>query len=65
MQVGATIIDPRTGHVIAIIGGRKLPAVQLGLNRAVQTGRSTGSTVKPVLDYGPAIEYLNWPTSHM
>ena len=65
MQVGATIIDPRTGHVIAIIGGRKLPAVQLGLNRAVQTGRSTGSSVKPVLDYGPAIEYLNWPTSHM
>lgn len=65
MQVGATIVDPRTGHVIAIIGGRKLPSVQLGLNRAVQTGRSTGSTIKPVLDYGPAIEYLNWPTSHM
>ncbi|OYR96768.1 PBP1A family penicillin-binding protein [Lactobacillus taiwanensis] len=65
MQVGATIVDPRTGHIIAIIGGRKLPSVQLGLNRAVQTGRSTGSTIKPVLDYGPAIEYLNWPTSHM
>lgn len=65
MQVGATVVDPTNGHVIAIIGGRKLPSVQLGLNRAVQTGRSTGSTIKPILDYGPAIEYLNWGTSHM
>lgn len=65
MQVGATVVDPSNGHVIAIVGGRKLPAVQLGLNRAVQTGRSTGSTIKPVLDYAPAIEYLNWGTSHM
>lgn len=65
MQVGATIVDPTNGHVVAILGGRKLPSVQLGLNRAVQTGRSTGSTIKPVLDYGPAIEYLNWGTSHM
>lgn len=65
MQVGATVVDPTNGHVIAIIGGRKLPSVQLGLNRAVQTGRSTGSSIKPVLDYAPAVEYLNWGTSHM
>ncbi|QNQ83588.1 penicillin-binding protein [Lactobacillus sp. PV037] len=65
MQVGATIVNPKNGHVIAILGGRKLPSVQLGLNRAVQTGRSTGSTIKPVLDYGPAIEYLYWPTSYI
>lgn len=65
MQVGATIVNPTNGHVVAILGGRKLPSVQLGLNRAVQTGRSTGSTIKPVLDYGPAIEYLYWPTSYI
>lgn len=65
MQVGATVIEPSTGKVIAILGGRKLPSVQLGLDRAVQTGRSTGSTIKPVLDYAPAIEYLNWGTSHI
>ncbi|EFO71157.1 penicillin-binding protein, transpeptidase domain protein, partial [Lactobacillus iners LactinV 01V1-a] len=65
MQIGATIIDPNNGHVVAILGGRKLPAVQLGLNRAVQTARSTGSTIKPVLDYAPAIEYLKWSTSHI
>ncbi len=64
-QVGVSIVDPNNGNVIAILGGRKLPAVQLGLDRAVQTGRSTGSSVKPVLDYGPAIEYLNWSTHHI
>lgn len=62
MQVGATIVDPNTGGVVAMIGGRNLPNVQLGLNRAVQTARSTGSSIKPVLDYAPAIEYLNWST---
>ena len=33
-----------------------------GLNRAVQTDRSSGSTAKPIMDYGPAIQYLKWPT---
>lgn len=65
MQVGATVVNPNNGHVIAIIGGRKLPSVQLGLDRAVQTGRSTGSSIKPVLDYAPAIQYLYWSTGHM
>jgi penicillin-binding protein 1A len=65
MQLGATIVDPTNGHVVAIIGGRKLPAVQLGLDRAVQTGRSTGSSIKPVLDYAPAIQYFKWSTGHI
>lgn len=65
MQIGATVIDPNNGHVVAILGGRHLPSVQLGLDRAVQTGRSTGSSIKPVLDYAPAIQYLNWSTAKM
>ncbi|CCI87825.1 transglycosylase domain-containing protein [Lactobacillus gigeriorum] len=63
MQVGATVVDPNNGHVVAILGGRHLPSIQLGLDRAVQTGRSTGSSIKPVLDYAPAIQYLNWSTA--
>ena len=63
MQVGSTIIDPTNGHVLAIIGGRHLPNVQLGLNRAAQTTRSTGSSIKPILDYAPAIEYKHWSTA--
>ncbi|WP_125567988.1 transglycosylase domain-containing protein [Companilactobacillus insicii] len=63
-QVGATIINPNNGKVVAMIGGRNLSNIQFGLNRAVQTSRSNGSTMKPILDYGPAIEYLNWSTYH-
>lgn len=65
MQVGATVVDPTNGHVVAIVGGRHLPNVALGYNRAVQTGRSTGSSIKPILDYAPAIEYKNWSTAQI
>jgi len=64
MQVGSSIVNPNNGKVVAMIGGRNLGDVQFGLNRAVQTGRSNGSTMKPILDYAPAIEYLNWSTYH-
>jgi len=64
MQVGASIVNPNNGKVVAMIGGRNLGDIQFGLNRAVQTSRSNGSTMKPILDYGPAIEYLNWSTYH-
>lgn len=63
MQVAATVLDVRTGHVLAMIGGRKLPNIQLGLNRAVQTDRSSGSSIKPVLDYAPALEYQKLSTA--
>lgn len=65
MQVGATVVDPINGHVVAIVGGRYLPNLALGYNRAVQTGRSTGSSIKPILDYAPAIEYKNWSTAQI
>jgi penicillin-binding protein 1A len=65
MQVAATIVEPSTGNVIAQIGGRKQGKILLGLNRATSTQRSNGSTIKPILDYGPAIEYLNWSTYHL
>ena len=64
MQVGASIVNPNNGKVVAMVGGRNLGNIQFGLNRAVQTGRSNGSTMKPILDYAPAIEYLNWSTFH-
>lgn len=62
LQVGLTIIDPNNGQVVAQIGGRKEQKIQFGLNRAVQTTRSVGSTIKPILDYAPAIEYLKYST---
>ncbi|WP_430732177.1 PBP1A family penicillin-binding protein [Apilactobacillus ozensis] len=62
MQIGATLVDSQTGKVKAMLGSRKNNKVAFGLNRAVQTDRSSGSTMKPLMDYGPAIEYLKYPT---
>ncbi len=62
IQTGITIMNPNSGAVVAMVGNRKVGNVQMALNHATQTTRSNGSTMKPILDYGPAIEYLNWST---
>lgn len=62
MQAGVAVTDPHNGQIIAMLGGRHTGNVVYGLNRAVQSNRSSGSTSKPLMDYGPAIEYLQWPT---
>ncbi len=59
-QAAVTVVDVKTGQVKAQIGGRKIASdVQLGTNLAVDSTRDVGSTIKPLADYGPAIEYLN------
>lgn len=62
LQVGATMVNAKNGKVVAMIGGRKVGNVSFGFNRATRTDRSSGSTMKPLMDYGPAIEYLKYPT---
>lgn len=61
IQTAVTITDPQSGDVIAQIGGRNQDSLQ-GLNLATSTQRSGGSTVKPLIDYAPAVEAFNWPT---
>lgn len=61
LQTGVSLIDVTNGSVKAVIGGRNQD-VQLGLNRASTLQRSIGSTMKPLADYGPAIEYLDYST---
>ncbi len=64
MQAGLTVLDTKTGAIVAIGGGRDY-GTDLPTNFAQdRTDRHIGSTVKPILDYGPAIEYLNWSTGH-
>lgn len=60
-QLGATMVNVNNGKVVAMQGNRKTK-VSFGLNRAVQTDRSSGSTAKPLMDFAPAIEYLKYPT---
>lgn len=65
-QVASTVIDVKTGQVKAQIGGRHIPDdVQLGTNSAIETDRDVGSTMKPIADYGPAIENLNYSTGRI
>ncbi|WHY84414.1 PBP1A family penicillin-binding protein [Neobacillus novalis] len=63
-QAGISLLDTKTGEIRAIGGGRN-QQVKRGFNYATDTRRQPGSTIKPVLDYGPAIEHLNWGTFEM
>lgn len=56
-QSATTVVDNTTGKIVAQFGGRH-QTEPLGLNRASQQTRSSGSIIKPFLSYAPAIEYL-------
>ena len=63
-QAGTVFMDTKTGEILAIGGGRN-QEVSRGFNYATDLkSRQPGSTVKPILDYAPAIEYLDWSTAH-
>lgn len=62
LQAGVALLDTESGEIRAIGGGRNQPIG--GFNYAVDTKRQPGSTIKPILDYGPAIEHLKWSTYH-
>lgn len=53
----AVIIDPTNGNVVALVGSRGDKNINLGLNYATQTKRPSGSSIKPLSVYGPALEY--------
>ena len=54
LEIGASVIENNTGKVLAFIGGMDYKKQQL--NHATRTRRSPGSTIKPLLVYGPAID---------
>lgn len=64
LQTAATMVDVNTGAINAVIGNRKINN-QLAVNYANQTIRSVGSTIKPLIDFAPAIEYLNYSTGSL
>ena len=58
LQVASTIVDVTNGKVIAQLGARHQSSnVSFGINQAVETSRDWGSTMKPITDYAPALEY--------
>lgn len=56
LQSAATCIDNDTGEVVAIVGGRSQDAVSHTLNRAFQSHRQPGSSIKPLIVYTPSFE---------
>ena len=56
LQGAATLIDNETGKVTAIVGGRSQETDVYGLNRAYQSFRQPGSSIKPLIVYAPALE---------
>ncbi|GBG94488.1 penicillin-binding protein 2A [Ligilactobacillus salitolerans] len=55
-QAGSVAIDPKTGGVNAVVGGRAETHVFRGYNRGTGLIRSPGSTIKPLAVYAPALQ---------
>lgn len=51
LQSAGVCVDNNTGLVVAIVGGREGKG---SYNRGYQAERQSGSSIKPLLDYGPA-----------
>lgn len=56
LQGAAVTIDNDSGQVVAIVGGRSQNLSVNGFNRAYQSHRQPGSTIKPLIIYLPAFE---------
>jgi penicillin-binding protein len=54
VEVGAELIENKTGKIISFVAGRDYDKQQQ--NHATSAIRQNGSTMKPLLVYGPAIE---------
>lgn len=62
LQVGFVSMEPRTGYVTALVGGRDF--AQSPFNRVTQAKRQPGSTIKPLL-YATALENGFTPLTYM
>lgn len=61
VQGGAAVINHQTHQIIALSGGKNYQ--KYDFNRAYQAYRQPGSSIKPLLDYGPYIEQTGATTS--
>ena len=56
LQGAGVCIDNSTGMTVAIVGGRSQDVSGYTLNRAFQSFRQPGSSIKPLIVYTPALE---------
>lgn len=63
MKAGMTVLDTQSGAIRAI-GGARGGYHRGNMNYATDVTRQPGSTFKPIIAYGPAIESKKWSTYH-
>lgn len=61
LQGAATCVENDTGRVVAIVGGRGETTQGYSLNRAYQSFRQPGSSIKPLVVYTPWLERGMFP----
>ncbi|TLS35876.1 PBP1A family penicillin-binding protein [Pseudalkalibacillus caeni] len=61
IRTGMVLLDTQSGAIRAIADTRKDDKI---IHYATGSPGQPGSTIKPILDYGPAIEYEKWSTGH-
>lgn len=61
LQGAATCVENETGRVVAIVGGRGEQEYGYSLNRAYQSFRQPGSSIKPLVVYTPLLERGYFP----
>jgi penicillin-binding protein 2A len=68
-QAASVIVDPETGGILALVGGRDKPeqehTPQAVLNRASMAQVRPGSSFKPIIVYAPAIDTGKYTSSSM
>ncbi|MDL2286940.1 transglycosylase domain-containing protein [Eubacteriales bacterium OttesenSCG-928-G02] len=64
-QSAMVVLDPLTGNVLGLVGGRGQKTTNRGLNRATISTRQCGSAIKPLSIYALAIDrgLINYGTS--
>lgn len=70
IEIGFVAVDPRTGGIRAMVGGRNFRTFRYGLNHVTQIRRQPGSSFKPFVytvaidnGYPPTTEVANQPVT--
>ncbi len=63
MQMGGVVQEAKTGRIIGLMSARDFKAGNYSY--AFSDRHQPGSSIKPVLDYATAFEYLYWSTGHI
>ena len=59
VKAGVAVVNVKDGSISALGGNRDNSRID-NWNYATDEINQIGSTAKPIYDYGPAIEYMNW-----